>query len=257
MNEPTSNAPFPPVNGNALKRSRFREIAGILGRLRYAGDEDGRFRKYILCHLVWTILRGFFYSLFKFTSSGVISVGTRVRVVGPKNNLVFGKRCKIERCVYLQAISRSKLRFGDDVTICEGTMVRPSGHWGGNLGSGLVMGHRSSIGAYSFIGCAGSISIGDDVMIGPRITIIAENHNFSDLTRPMNGQGVNNRGVIIGNDVWIGACATILDGVTIGDHAIIAAGAVVTRDVEPYAIVAGVPARKVRSRKTDLPAHGG
>ncbi|MGA3128609.1 MAG: acyltransferase [Candidatus Korobacteraceae bacterium] len=135
-------------------------------------------------------------------------------------------------------------------------MIRPSGHWGGNLGSGMVMGNRSSIGASSYIGCSGSLTIGDDVMMGARITMVAENHNFSDLTQPMSRQGVNNKGITIGNDVWIGACTTILDGVTIGDHSIIAAGAVVTRDVEPFAIVAGIPARKIRSRKDEYFARG-
>ena len=141
--------------------------------------------------------------------------------------------------------------FWDDVTICEGTLIRPSGYWGGNLGAGMAMGNRSSIGAYSFIGCAGSIKIGDDVLIGARLTIIAENHNFSDWTRSIKEQGVSSKGVTIGNDVWIGACVTILDGVTIGDHAIIAAGAVVTKDVQSFSIVGGVPARPIRSRKTD------
>ena len=229
----------------------FLAFDNLLHRLQYAGDDDYRFRKYIWRHLVSTVLRGFYYRIFKLRSAGIISVGKLVRIEGPSANVQFGERCKIEEGVYLQAISMSQMVFGDDVTICAGTMIRPSGHWGGNLGSGMVMGNRSSIGAYSYIGCSGNLQIGDNVMIGARLTIIAENHNFSDLTRPMCEQGINNRGVKIGSDVWIGACVTILDGVTIGDHSIVAAGAVVTRDVQPFAIVAGVPARQIRSRKND------
>jgi len=237
--------------GEAARKDLFRVLNDSLRRLQYAGDKGSRFRTYIWRHLACTVLRGFYYRLFKLTSAGIISVESNVRIVGPKSNLVFGNRCKIESGVILQAISKSKMIFGDDVTICAGTMIRPSGHWGGNLGYGMVMGNKSSIGAYSYIGCSGSLKIGDNVMIGARLTIIAENHNFSDLTRPMNAQGVNNRGVIIGNDVWIGACVTILDGVAIGDHSVVAAGAVVTKDVQPFAIVAGVPARQVRSRSDE------
>jgi acetyltransferase-like isoleucine patch superfamily enzyme len=237
--------------GEALGEGAFRALGRVLRRLKYAGDDSLQFRKYIWLHLVSTVLRGIYYSLFKFTSPGIVSVGSHVRIIGPKANLMVGERFKIETGVYLQAISSSRMKFGDDVTICAGTMIRPSGHWGGNLGSGMVVGNRSSIGAYSYIGCSGSLKIGNDVMIGARLTIIAENHNFSDVTRPMSQQGVSNKGITIGNDVWIGACVTILDGVTIGDHAIIGAGAVVTRDVMPFAIVAGVPARQIGSRKND------
>jgi acetyltransferase-like isoleucine patch superfamily enzyme len=79
--------------------------------------------------------------------------------------------------------------------------------------------------------------------------MIAENHNFQDPSRSVNTQGVSNQGIRIGNDVWIGACVTILDGVTIGDHSILAAGAVVNKDVAPYEIVAGIPAKRIRYRE--------
>jgi acetyltransferase-like isoleucine patch superfamily enzyme len=239
-----------------IEATQSRSFGGLLRRLRYSGDEDSRFRRYIWWHLVSTVVRGFYYRLFKLTSAGIISVGSNVRVIGPKSKLVFGKHCKIESRVVLQSICRIGLQFGNDVTICEGTMIRPSGHWGGKLGVGMVMGNRSSIGAYSYIGCSGDLRIGDNVMIGARLTIIAENHNFSDLTRPMNQQGVNNKGIVIGNDVWIGACVTILDGVTVGDHSIIAAGAVVTKDIQPFAIVGGVPARQIMSRGIDTTPQG-
>lgn len=222
-------------------------------RLQYSGDRGGSFRIFIWRYLISTVMRGAIYRMFMLSSNGIISVAGRVCIDGPKSNLRFGRRCKIGAGARLQSICRAGLRFGDDVTICEGVIIGASGHWGGSLGHGLVMGNRSSLGAYSYVGCSGSISIGDDVMIGPRVTMIAENHNFADLNRPMNRQGVNNKGIVIGNNVWIGACVTILDGVTIGDHVIVAAGAVVNRDVPPYAVVAGVPARPIRSRLDKWP----
>jgi acetyltransferase-like isoleucine patch superfamily enzyme len=225
------------------------QLIRLFSKMRYSGDQQGRFRKYIFRHLICTTFRGAYFSALKLSSAGPISIGNRVSIEGPKSHLIFGARCKIERGVFIQCVSQSAITCGDDVTICEGALIRPSGYWGGPLGVGLQMGNRSSIGAYSYIGCSGPIVIGNDVMMGPRVTMIAENHNFHDITTPINTQGVSNRGIRVGNDVWVGACVTILDGVTIADHSILASGSVVTKDVLPYEIVAGVPARPIRSRK--------
>ena len=88
-------------------------------------------------------------------------------------------------------------------------------------------------------------------MIAPHVTLAAGNHNFSNLNVPMLKQGCNSKGGInIEDDVWIGANSVVVDGVTIGTGAVIAAGAVVTKNVPPYAIMAGVPAKKIDSRKS-------
>ena len=85
--------------------------------------------------------------------------------------------------------------------------------------------------------------------MGTDVTIITRNHRFDRTDIPMMEQGFEEeRPVYIGNDVWIGDRALILPGVHIGDGSIIAAGAVVTKDVPPYSIAAGVPARKIRDR---------
>lgn len=114
------------------------------------------------------------------------------------------------------------------------------------LSAKLRLGDRSSVGDFSYL--QGDITIGNDVMMAPRCAIIADNHNYSDLSRPMNTQGVCTDMVKIGNDVWLGYGVTILPGVTIGDGAICAAGAVVTKDVAPYSIVGGNPARLIKMR---------
>ncbi len=233
----------------------MKQLGRLFRKMHYSGDNQKRFRGYILWHLVCTTLRGAYFQAFRLRSLGPISVGKRVSLTGPKRQLQFGARCKIENGVCLQGISQSPMTFGDDVTICEGALIRPSGHWGGHLGAGLQIGNCSSIGAYSYIGCAGPITIGNNVLMGPRVTMIAENHNFDNSAQPMNTQGVSNRGIHIGNDVWIGACVSILDGVTVGDHSILAAGAVVTKDVLPYEIVAGVPARRIKSREFPNAVH--
>ena len=122
-----------------------------------------------------------------------------------------------------------------------------------NIESGATFSSKVTLGDYSGIGINakiyGTCYIGKYVMMGTDVTIITRNHRFDRTDIPMMEQGFEEeRPVYIGNDVWIGDRALILPGVHIGDGSIIAAGAVVTKDVPPYSIVAGVPARKIRDR---------
>lgn len=113
------------------------------------------------------------------------------------------------------------------------------------------IGNNSGIGINSYL--SGKICIGNDVMMGPECKIYTRNHNYERIDIPMNQQGVaEEQPVCIGNDVWIGVRVTILPGVHIGNHSIICAGAVVTKDVPDYAIVGGVPAKIISFRKGKL-----
>ena len=94
----------------------------------------------------------------------------------------------------------------------------------------------------------GGLAIGNHVRIGHRVSIITSDHVYSDISTPIFRQGLIAASVVIEDDVWIGCNATILKGVRIGRGAIIAAGAVVTKDVPPFAIVGGVPASTISSR---------
>lgn len=94
----------------------------------------------------------------------------------------------------------------------------------------------------------GGIKIGDYVLIGPNVIITSSQHRYDIKGTPILFQGHEKKEIVIGNDVWIGANAVILPGVTIGEGTIIGAGAVVTSDTEPYSIVGGVPARKIGER---------
>lgn len=96
----------------------------------------------------------------------------------------------------------------------------------------------------------GRVTIGDGVRIGSRTSILGFDHAFDRVDVPVFRQGLTSRGITIGDDVWIGAHVVVLDGVTVGSHAVIGAGAVVTRDVPPYAVAVGNPARVVRDRRT-------
>ena len=113
--------------------------------------------------------------------------------------------------------------------------------------SSTSIGDRSGIGVNAVL--TGRVVIGNDVMMGEDVIIYTANHEFSRLDIPMNSQGVQNeKPVIIGDDVWIGGRVIILPGVNIGKSAIIGAGAVVTKDVPQYAIVAGNPAQVIKYR---------
>ena len=95
----------------------------------------------------------------------------------------------------------------------------------------------------------GPLRIGENVMMGPDVTILSQTHNIERTDIPMGKQGMREAEVSIGNDVWIGMRSIIMPGVKIGDGAVIGAGAVVTKDVPDYAIVGGVPARIIKYRK--------
>lgn len=115
-------------------------------------------------------------------------------------------------------------------------------------GAQISIGHNSGIGCRARI--MGRVTIGDHVMMGEDVLILTRNHRFDDISIPMGVQGfAEEKPVHIGNDVWIGSRVVILAGVTVGDGAILAASAVVTKDVAPYAIVGGNPARVIRFRK--------
>jgi maltose O-acetyltransferase len=121
---------------------------------------------------------------------------------------------------------------------------------GADFGTGrhVRIGDNSGIG----INCkVGHIRIGRDVMMGPDCIMLSQNHRFDDPSRPMIEQGwYQPEPVEIGDDVWIGTRVIIMPGVKVDKGAILAAGAVVTKDVEAYAIMGGCPAKKIGSRTT-------
>jgi acetyltransferase-like isoleucine patch superfamily enzyme len=147
------------------------------------------------------------------------------------------------------ALSKRGIVFGERCTVGRFASIVPTNPLLGELGEGLKLGDHSNIGAYSYIGCSGYIEIGNNVMRGPRVNLMAENHRFERVDIPMKGQGVDKSFIRIEDDCWIGVNSSVLAGVTIGRGSIVAAGAVVTKDVAPYSIVGGVPARLIRSRK--------
>jgi acetyltransferase-like isoleucine patch superfamily enzyme len=123
---------------------------------------------------------------------------------------------------------------------------------GGDPESRIDLGDRVFVGRNTCLGGAAPLSIGDDTMIGAYSYITTSNHGFSDLSIPMSQQGYTSAPVQLGRDVWIGAKVIILPGVTIGDHAIVGAGAIVTKSIPAGEIWAGVPARFLRRRTAEV-----
>ena len=108
----------------------------------------------------------------------------------------------------------------------------------------VIIGDHTRIGLHNTI--IGPVEIGNNVNLAQGITVTALNHNFGDTNKRIDEQGVSTNAVKISNDVWIGANAVVLPGVTIGNHCVVAAGAVVTKDVPPHSLVAGVPAKVIK-----------
>ncbi len=115
-------------------------------------------------------------------------------------------------------------------------------------GGGIQIGDSCTVHEFSVLHGRGGIEIGNQVRVASHVVIAAFSHKFSDSGAPVGEQGYSAKGISIGDDVWIGTHAVILDGVRIGRGAIVGAGAVVTRDVEEYAIVGGCPAKLIRKR---------
>jgi len=241
--------------------SALDELRRAVARRRNAGDEHAldEWGGVDLAGLGWLLgrrlARGALLRARLGDAAGRVFCERGVRVFHPRH-VCAGRDLNLEADVEIMGLSRRGIVFGDRVTVRCGAMISPTGIFGGELGEGLRMGDNSNIGPYAIIGCSGFISIGARVLMGPHVCLIAENHDFDDAGRPIKDQGVRRAPITIEDDVWLGAGAIVVAGVTVGRGSVVAAGAVVTEDVPPGSVVAGVPARLVRSR-ADGPAAPG
>jgi acetyltransferase-like isoleucine patch superfamily enzyme len=148
-----------------------------------------------------------------------------------------GKGSKIYRSVRMDTPPYRRFSLGERSVVESFSCIN-------NAVGDVLIGDHTRIGLHNTI--IGPVSIGSYVNLAQGITVTALNHNFDNLTTRIDQQGVSTKPVIIGDDVWIGANAVILPGVTIGRHCVVAAGAVVTKDVPDNTIVAGVPAKIIK-----------
>jgi acetyltransferase-like isoleucine patch superfamily enzyme len=199
----------------------------------------------ILRRLFWS-LRGLVKLLVLQRKLGVVFMGPGVSLRNA-SMIRFGRGVTIERGVTIDGLSTDGVEIGDDVTIGPYCVIRAS--LLSHLGKGFHLGKHSALDAFSFVGASGGVWVGDRVIMGQHISFHAESHNFELLDRPIRDQGVTNKGIVIDDDVWVGSNVTFLDGVHVGTGCVIGAGAVVTKDLPPYSVAAGVPARVIDNRR--------
>ncbi len=157
-------------------------------------------------------------------------------------------RCLINLTANVQL--STQISFGVATTIKQYAIIATSG-------GRISLGRECNVGQFNTINTKTTdVIIGDFVRMGPHVNIIASNRIYKSKDIPILKQGFTQKGITIGNDVWIGAGSTILDGVNVGEGVVVAAGAVVTKDVPAYSIVGGVPARIIGERGRDPISDG-
>lgn len=155
--------------------------------------------------------------------------------------LIFSPGAKIDpRAIITRG---GRINNGRNSIVQADRMLLPSG-------GEINIGQRNSLNQYVVINGEGGVNIDDDVVIAAFVPIFAANHHYERVDIPMSAQGMHSKGgVQIGDDVWIGTHAVILDGIKTGMGYVIATGAVIAKDVESYSIMAGVPAKVIGDRK--------
>jgi len=220
-----------------------------LGKPGYRIDEN-----LALCDILGVVarraiqaLRGLWLRLFLHRASGLVFVGAGAKIMHGYR-ISAGRSLTIGSGVRINALSKAGITIGNNVSILDNTIIECTGVIR-ELGEGLVIGNHVGIAQNSFIQVRGPVVIEDEVIFGPGVSIFSENHGTASLDIAIVHQPSTRKGVKVCRGVWVGTRATILDGVTVGEHSIVAAGSVVTKDVPPYSIVGGVPARVIKSRK--------
>lgn len=160
------------------------------------------------------------------------------------SNIRCGKSVYIDRGCRIHA-SPASIELGDRCRIMFGAYLTTYTS-ASQPGDSIITGENCWIGVHNVIAAgAGAIHMGNNVLIGPGSALITGGHDFRSSHLSSIEQAYQGRPIVVGNNVWIGANVTVLGGVTIGERAVIAAGAVVNKDVPPYTVVGGVPARPI------------
>ena len=151
-------------------------------------------------------------------------------------------RVKLRKNISIRSCySRNHIHFGRNSSVHEYTIIK-------SKGGDIYIGENTFISSFVNISAVGNIHIGKNVMLANGCRIETGTHGFGNLDHPIKEQPVESRGINIGDDCWLGAGVKVMDNVTVGQGSIVGAGSVVTRDVPPYSIVAGVPARLIKKR---------
>jgi acetyltransferase-like isoleucine patch superfamily enzyme len=234
--------------------------SGMLSGLRlYISRQSSSVPRYILEQSVMALagwvptvagiaLRAVLYRLvLRMDGVAAVEKGVRLRYL---RNIRLGHGAYLDENTYLHACPNG-IEIGPRTLVMHGSVLHVY-NFRGIPHSGIKIGEDSLIGEYNILRGQGGITIGNRVYTSPMVQLLAVNHIFDDPTRPFVEQGITARGIRIEDDVWVGSGATVTDNVVIGAGSVVAAGSVVTRDVPPRTVVAGIPAKVVREIvKTD------
>ncbi|MEB3828326.1 acyltransferase [Phormidium sp. CCY1219] len=175
-----------------------------------------------------------------------VTIETGVEFVGACWMKV-GNEVFMSRDVRLRTIGRrNRIEIGDRVSFDRGVDIKAHGSQGP-----ITIGDRTYIGPYTCLsGC--QLTIGKDCLIASHSSIYSNNHVFSDFHRNINEQGNSYSGIVIEDNCWLGTGVKVLDGVKIGTGSVIGAGAVVTKEIPPYSIAVGMPAKVISRREAEV-----
>ena len=192
------------------------------------------------------LMRGFVYQLISLIKPKVVFMAAGTKILHSRSLTIEGT-LTLGRNVTLDCLSLEGVKLGVNVNIPDGSYIRCTGVIS-ELGKGLTVGNNTGFGHYTFINAQGGVVIGNDVIMGPNVRILAENHKYDSLDLPIRLQGVSRQGITIDSNVWIGANVTILDGVRIHSGSVIGAGSVVTKSIPENSVAAGVPCKVIKER---------
>lgn len=221
-------------------------IKPLFQKLLKRSGKDYQIDQRIPSKLIYlTLIKRFLMLIRGFLKTGKpVFIGSNTKILNSRN-IIFGKSVTIERNTIFDAFASEKVILGDCVKIGSFSNLNTTSHFS-KYGKGLKMGHNSAIGDFAHIGAAGGIEIGNDVIMGSYISFHSENHNFSDKSTLIREQGVTSKGIKLGNNIWVGAKVTFLDGSIIGNNCVIAAGAVVNGVFPDNVVIGGVPAKVLK-----------
>lgn len=185
-----------------------------------------------------TLCRGFLLE------GKVLFIGSNVKIKN-RRNIRFGRGVTIERNCVIDGFARKMVCIGQNVRIGSYSIISSTSHMSA-FGQGYSIGDNTGIGEFAYLGAAGGIEIGKDVIMGQYVSFHSQNHTFSEKNKLIRDQGTTSSGIRLGNDIWVGAKVTFLDGSEVGSHSVVAAGAVVTGKFPSHVVIGGVPARIIK-----------
>lgn len=174
-----------------------------------------------------------------------VFIGCNTKILN-SGNIVFGSNVTIGSYCEIDGFASEKIVLGDCVKIGSYSKLLSTSHFS-KFGKGLVMGNNSAVGDFTHFGAPGGIEIGNDVIMGSYVSFHSENHNFSDASKLIREQGTTSKGIKLGNNIWVGAKVTFLDGCSVGNNSVVAAGAVVNGSYPDNVVIGGIPAKVIKT----------